>query len=547
MSDKKLLQWKPVGRAGKVSITFSGFTHTANVADADKRDEFARRLCERFPAIDADRLRGELEDIAAEVVEGAGGESQSAALVELATCAELFHDPEGEAYATVPVKSHRETYRVAGKRFKQWLSRRFYQAEGKAPSGAMDDALVVLIGKAIEEGPERKVFVRLAPHGDSIYLDLADDDWRAVEITNDGWRVVDNPPVKFIRPRGVLRLPAPVTGGSVDELFNFVNVPDDERRVLVKAFMLGSLNPKSKYPILAVSGEHGSAKSTTCKMIKATIDPNHAELRSAPRDERDLMIAATNGWMIAYDNLSVILGTLSDSLCRLSTGGGFAVRALFTDGDEKLFNATRPIIFNGIEELGTRPDLLDRTITISLPAIPPNQRRPEQELWDGFNEALPRILGALLDAVSEALRSVASIRLSTYPRMADFAKWVVAGTPKLGITADAFLSAYAGNQEAANELAIESSAVGPAILGLMHAQPEWQGTAKELLAKLETHHSDERTRSRSDWPENPKAMSGALRRLAPNLRRQGVEVELPDERNRVGKGRRRVILLRRAA
>lgn len=282
-------------------------------------------------------------------------------------------------------------------------------------------------------------------------------------------------------------------------------------------------------------------------MLRALVDPNHADLRSAPRDERDLMIAAANSWMVAFDNLSIIPGPLSDALCRLATGGGFATRELFTDGEGKLFNATRPILINGIEELGTRPDLLSRVIAVALPSIPAGRRKPEADLWPAFAQARPRILGAFLTALSVVLRNKPTVTLPDPPRMADFAVLAVAGEVALGIESGGFMAAYTGNRDAANDLAIEASAVGPAILGLMHTRGQGEGTAKELLTELADHHADDKTRNRSDWPENPKAMSGALRRLAPNLRQTGVTVDLPDDRKRVGKGRRRVIVLRRAA
>ena len=72
--------------------------------------------------------------------------------------------------------------------------------------------------------------------------------------------------------------------------------------------------------------------------------------------------------------------------CRLATGGGFAVRQLYTDQDEVLFDAARPVILNGIEDIVTRPDLADRAILLMLEPIPEERRRPKQELWAAFEE-----------------------------------------------------------------------------------------------------------------------------------------------------------------
>jgi hypothetical protein len=104
-------------------------------------------------------------------------------------------------------------------------------------------------------------------------------------------------------------------------------------------------------------------------VARRLIDPNGAPLRSEPREIRDIMIAATNGWIVAYDNLSRLPDWLSDALCRLSTGGGFSTRELCSDTDEVLFEAQRPVALNGIEELATRADLLDRAVLVYLPRI----------------------------------------------------------------------------------------------------------------------------------------------------------------------------------
>ena len=186
------------------------------------------------------------------------------------------------------------------------------------------------------------------------------------------------------------------------------------------------MNPAGPYPILILTGEQGSAKTTTARVVRQLIDPFSPSVRSQPRDERDLMIAANNSWVISLDNLSGASQWLSDALCRISTGGGFATRELHTDSEEILFNSTRPIILNGIDDLGTSADLADRSLFITLPQIPEERRKTEREFWQSFEATRPRILGALLDAVSAALKNEEHVRIDRLPRMADFARWVYA-------------------------------------------------------------------------------------------------------------------------
>lgn len=478
-------------------------------------------------------LIAEAED--SESVESPPRKSQATSLIELADKDELFHAPDGKAFATVEVNGHRETLLLRSAAYKDCLSHRYYVSERTAPSAsALQDALSALSGRARFEGAEVETFVRLAGHEGRIYLDLCDRDWRVVEITAEGWRVVSEAPVKFRRARGMLPLPKPVRGGSIEELRGFLNVGSREDWVLLCSWLVAALRPRGPYPIFALHGEQGSAKSTTARAVRSLVDPNTATLRSEPREERDMMIAASNGWCVAFDNLSRIPMWLSDSLCRLATGGGFATRQLYADDEEILFDAQRPALFTGIEEVGTRPDLLDRALVISLPTIPEERRRVESSFWREFEAARPRILGALLDAVSVALRRESSVKLERLPRMADFAVWATAAEPGLGLAEGSFLSAYERNRASANDLALEASAVAPEILRVMAHRDSWTVTYTALLSELERVFGDSPKRPEG-WPKSARSLAGELTRVAVNLRKAGVDVSAAGREGRSGR------------
>ena len=472
--------------------------------------------------------------------------SQATEAVALMQEATLFHTPGGydaEGFATIKVNDHLETWPVNSKALRRWLSRSYYEAHGRAPgSQSLHDAVNVIAGKAICDGPEYEVHLRIAGRGAAIYIDLCDARWRVIEVTAQGWRVLESTdcPVRFVRKRGMMPLPEPEAGGSIDELRQFVNLPDDDDWRLVVAWLVAALRPKRPYPLLIVNGHQGSAKSSLCRMLRALVDPNVAPLRRPPKDERDLMIAAGNGHVLGYDNLSGIASYLSDALCCLATGGGFATRKLHTDDDEALFTAQRPVMLNGIDEIATRSDLLDRALSITLPAIPADRRVEESILNEQFDQARPRIFGALLDAVSAALANVDGVKLDRLPRMADFAKWVTAAEPALRWDDGAFMRSYSDNRQQSTEFAIEASPIGPAVVALMEARCRWSGTANELLGELETHYSDEAQRQRRGWPRSPSALGKAIRRLAPNLRQAGIDVQSPRP---TGKSRQRVMVL----
>ncbi len=446
-------------------------------------------------------------------------------LIAIGREAPLFHAPDGIAYATVPVGEHQETWALRSSGFKSWLAGTLWHRNGQiARAQVLQDALTTLEAVARFEGPEEAVFVRVAVTKGAIYLDLGDDAWRAVEVTAKSWQIVAHPPVRFRRPRGLAALPDPVHGGRLDALRPFLNLAagEDDRWILIVGFLVGLLG-RGPYPVLVLGGEQGSAKTTVSRMIRAIVDPATSPDRAAPRDDRDLLIAASNTRLVAYDNLSHLSDWLSDGLARLATGAGFGTRLLYSDDEEKLFYAARPIIINGIGELAVRSDLLDRSLLVTLPRIPDGKRRPESELWPAFEAARPAILGGLLDAVSGALACYRTVNLPRLPRMADFATWVTAAEPALGGERGTFLAAYDRNRLDAHDLALDAASITGPVRTLVQTA-DWQGTATGLLAAL-TLIAGEAVARRKDWPAHPNVLSNRLRRLAPDFRAIGIEID----------------------
>src|SRR5262249_47028818 len=187
---------------------------------------------------------------------------------------------------------------------------------------------------------------------------------------------------------------------------------------------------------------------TFATILRSLADPNTAALRSFPREDRDLFIAASNGWIVGYDNVSRIPSWLSDALCRLATGGGFSTRKLYTDDQEQLFNAQRPVVLNGIEDFVNRPDLADRTIFLTLDPIPEDRRKADQALQNELDRVRPGILGALLDLIVVGLQRLPRTQLSRLPRMAGFALWGTACERAPG----AFMRAYENNRASAGQV-----------------------------------------------------------------------------------------------
>jgi hypothetical protein len=456
----------------------------------------------------------------------------------LASRAELFHTAEARGFVTVPCGRHRETWRIKSGGFRLWLRQRYYAETGNAPSAqGLQDALEQLEARALFDGTEYPVYVRIGHVDGALYLDLANHDWQAIKIAAGTWQIVSTVPVRFTRPPGLLALPQPVRGGTLAALRPFLHVASRADFRLICSWMVMACWQRGPYPLLIFEGEQGAAKSMAQTILRLLIDPHMTPLRSEPRDVRDLMIAARNGWIAGFDNISYLGGWLSDALCRLSTGAGFATRELYTNEDEVLFSATRPVLLNGIVNPAVRADLLDRALILCLSVMDDERRRDEAELLAEFESKRPALLGALLDVVAVAHRDRPTTVVVRKPRMADFARVAAAAAPAIGWTADMFLEAYAANRGDATKVALEASPLTEPIRTIVNAGG-FSGTATALLKQL-AQHVDESIRKKKSWPGSPSAMSAALRRLAPNLRTIGIEVRF----NRAPKGDARIISL----
>jgi hypothetical protein len=451
--------------------------------------------------------------------------SQADVIVALAhgSDIELWGSTSDEPYITIPTGGHCEHHKLSTRGARDWLAHLHYQVRRKLPSAqAVQDALAVLRAEALWEGDRHEVHVRHAGVGDdAVYLDLGDRDWRVVEITAGGWRIIADPPVRFRRPRGMLPLIEPVRGGSLQGLKDLLNVEDDTW-TLVMGFLVGAMAPRGPYPVLGLHGEEGTAKSSAAALLRSVTDPNVAPLRSEPRDVRDLMVAASNGRVIAFDNVSHLPTWLSDALCRLATGGGFSTRELYSDGDEVIFNAKRPVILTAVTEVATRGDLVSRSLLANLRPIDAEKVMLEEEVDASWQKAQPAVLGALLDATVCALRRKHEVRPKRLPRLADHARWVTAAEPALGWKDDHYLSVFDRARIEGVETVLESSQIFDPVKKV--AASGFEGSATDLLAQL-SGHVDEKVTRRKDWPTSPRALSGELRRLAPSLRRIGISID----------------------
>ncbi|MBF0496271.1 MAG: toprim domain-containing protein [Deltaproteobacteria bacterium] len=437
----------------------------------------------------------------------------------------LFHDSEKNGYATLKIKAHFENYPLRSRHIKLFLSKAFRSELKKTPnSQAVKDAIDALDAMAVYDFTQCSTYVRVGgSERDVLYIDLGGADWRVVKITIDGYDVISDCPIKFIRPSGLLELPEPVPGGSLHDLRPQTNIRSEKDWILFLACLIDTLRMNGPKMILILQGGKGSGKTTASWSFRGVIDPNVAMLRVTPRDERDLVIAGQNSLICCFDNCSGIQVWLSDGFCRLSTGAGLSTRRLYTDNEEMLFSLRKMVLLNGIDQIATRGDLADRAIVITLPSLTEANYRPDDTIKSEFQAILPGVLGSLFTVVSHAMKNLPTTTLSHCPRMSDFAHFIVASESAGLWQPGQFLEVYLENRDEATTATIESDVVAQALLKLVSKESDWVGTTADLLSRLDDDQfCPEPTRRSKSWPRTPEGLSNRISRCSTELSRCGV-------------------------
>ena len=355
-------------------------------------------------------------------------------LVKLAhNNAYFFKDPDSRAFAKIKKGEHREElYPLKSSSFEDWLSAIIFKDSGEvAMSKLKSDATEFLEGETKFSGKTHEAGLRAMGNEEYIEIDLGDKGWNSIYITKDNWRIRKHKKY-FYRNNSMKALPVP----SRDQLDkdwagNIFNFSGNSQSMLIMGWLIGCFMPEGPKPMLVIQGEQGSGKSLLASILRSLVDPVKADKTSLPRSERDLYVQAQNNYVLSFDNQRTLHKRHSDWLCRMVTGGGYSTRRLYTNNEEEVFSATRPIILNGITQIADQPDLIDRSIFINIPVIDKNTRKPEKELLNSMNSLNPMILGKICSALSAILRNKKK-EYDHLPRMADSAKFVSRAEGELG-------------------------------------------------------------------------------------------------------------------
>lgn len=451
-------------------------------------------------------------------------------VLELCKDFELFHNQDDSGFAIVKSREVQKIIKIQSNELRKYLSANYYKTYGSsANSNVLKEVIEVLEARAFHDGTKKQTYARVANVMNKIYIDICNDARQCVEIDATGFRVLNQSPVMFERKSGTVSLPMPEHDGHCMQLKEFINV-QDEQFPLVIAWVIGALRGIPPFPILIVQGTQGSGKSTFTEILRKIVDPSEVLLRGVIKDERDLVVSAKSSHVIVMDNISKLNYEMTDRLCQMSTGGGFSKRKLYSDCDEVLLKVQNPIVLNGINFMPDRPDLLERSILIDLPPLT-SMWGSKDQLMQRFDECLPKILGALYTQLSNALRELPNTKLETYPRMADFALFLVASETGLDLEYGSTVNLLEKNQDELASYSIDENVFAAVLFDFLRQTKTFSGTTYDLLKALNAFTGSYGgnkyyyAQSNPDWPRGPQKVGRIMARMRPYLIRLGVKIE----------------------
>jgi hypothetical protein len=435
----------------------------------------------------------------------------------------IGHDANGRGIAVIDQEGVRRVFYINATGFAEWFRSKYYEASG---SGLSDQLLAIAVNTlsaiGMHEGNLLEVHMRCAKHNGDYYIDLCNNDWSAICVNAQGWSVVKRPPILFIRTRNMRALPMPQTPGNLSKLWPYINIPHI-LRVLLMPWMIDCYRSDTPFPILELCGEQGSAKSTTQRRLRELIDPNQVALRGRPKTVEDIYVSAANNWIVSLENLSHLTPEQQDAFCTLATGGGHAARELYTNGDEFVLETKRPVMMNGINQVATQPDLIERAISIEAPTIPTGDRLDEQTITANWALDYATVFAGVLDLFTKSLAILPTVVLDKKYRMADFQLLGEAVAQAMGHDAGHFTEVYGASVSDGIGRSMDTYGLANAMQLFMaeRSYKQWEGTFLALKAELESLHGIDK----SNWPKSPRGLAGQLKRLAQGLRQAGIVIE----------------------
>lgn len=292
---------------------------------------------------------------------------------------------------------------------------------------------------------------------------------------------------------------------------------------LVSCFLGTYIN----HPLLAVSGQKGSGKSSFIKKFCDLVDPKHIELGSVPRNREDLALKISESLVTDFDNMSYLNKDISDLLCRAVTGGVDARRTLYMDKKQTIFDLKSIIVLDGIQLVIKEDDLLDRTLFFSLSRFKSDELKTEEELNKEFEKDKPKILGFCFALIYLALTDEEPVDRSKTLRMADFYVWAIRIGRAIGYKESTIIRVLESNQKEANYETLMNDVTAQALLNYMEYKDAVNMTVTEFYGELKDSAINLKL-DLSKLPKQPNTLSRKLNSIQSNLE-EGISFEIKNK------------------
>lgn len=302
--------------------------------------------------------------------------------------------------------------------------------------------------------------------------------------------------------------------GLVHKHFNFKN--EKQEKLFLLYLITSFWGLKMNHPLLILTGEKGSSKSTTMRKVEKLLDPKKSDLCGLPKGSDGLELRLANSYFVALDNLSNISRSVSDTIARAVTGGSVTKRKLYQNTKEIVLNIKAVIAINGVSLVARESDLLDRSLILELKRIESRKIKSEEELWKNFEKDRPKFLGCIFQILAEVMYNDEEVEVKEKIRLADFHIACVKVGRVLGMSSEEVSDLLWENQRRVNQKSIDEDIVACCLVELMSRKSEYVNSVTGLLHDLGQIAARNSIVS-STLPKTPNHLSNRLSKVKSNL------------------------------
>ena len=439
-------------------------------------------------------------------------------------------------FGLVQTDNHVESLNLGSFRAEMWLKHNYDKIHGDIfGAESYRNALNRLIAKAMfEDSTTETIYNRIALVNNVIWIDLTTHDWRAIRIDEEGYKIVelDESTPTFERKQHQRQqvIPASCEFDALEKLCDWLRIKQSDRFIF-KIHLVSLFIEKYPIPIMVITGEYGSIKTTIIKTIKKIVDPSSQLSLHLAKNPEDLALQLYHRYLTSYDNVSKFSSDTSDTFCRAITGDGNSKRALYTNTDEVILNYTRKIILNGIAPTISNTDFISRSIFYETRPINEEERLTLEEFDQEIDKLLPFLLHQIFNVLSYALRHYSIIKkdVKFKPRMSDFAIWGEVISRGLGNQSMEFIDRYKERIEQINLEAINNFPFFGLVQKIMEHQTEYEDTITKfhrlLIAQAENEGVDIKSKY-ANFPKAPNKIKWQVQSLRNSFKPVGIDISI---------------------